>query len=704
MATTLLLGLISTACVIDTRPDGGADGVGGGTSTSGGGSGGGGAVSGGGVGSTGGGGTNTGGGVGVTGGGDGSTGGGSGVTGGGSTTTGGGTANPPAAPVLEEANAGNARVDLEWSYVSGAYEYDVLSGTDASSLTVARTVQTRSAAMTGLTNDTTYFFAVIARGAGGDSPRSNVLQAMPRAPALDVIGTTPDAGATGVPRDQTIELRFSNAVLTSSTMLTITPTVGLDWDWNGGNTRLELAPTGGTFAANTTYTLTLSAARSSSGNLQLRAPYALTFTTGALPLSVEETVPQVTDVTPMNGAVDVITNPNLTVTFNKRMTWASVSNALSLTPDAGISNCAQQLNYTQFRCSTGALARGTTYTLRVGTGATSFDDGGLTLPTPFTSTFTTVAPDTTRPTVVSFTPTVGEQGQQRTPEVRVTFSEAMDCASVRAAFSFVSPARTLSSLGSCSGSQTSFVFQPSSAYAHGDTVTWQLGTGATDVAGNALAAATNGSFRVARVATQTLQVVAALEGTVTDAGVIDTSGTSLRVGTLAGNLEQRAFLTFDLAQLPAGTVGIHEATLNITQTGTTGQPFQKFSNVGAYGLDYGSSLDATDYWTSHDTHLDYIVIPVPPFIIPMPMPDYTSVSAAASALPVTRTVDVSQQTSRQWGERTQRGSRMQLRLTFLGINEPDGGTNATGTNDEVRFNSSKAFLDKPTLVVDYEYP
>ena len=46
--------------------------------------------------------------------------------------------------------------------------------------------------------------------------------------------------------------------------------------------------------------------------------------------------------------------------------------------------------------------------------------------------------------------------------------------------------------------------------------------------------------------------------------------------------------------------------MNITQTGTTGQPFQKFSNVGAYGLDYGSSLDATDYWTSHDTHLDQL--------------------------------------------------------------------------------------------------
>lgn len=40
--------------------------------------------------------------------------------------------------------------------------------------------------------------------------------------------------------------------------------------------------------------------------------------------------------------------------------WASVVNALSITPDAGLFNCAQQSNYTSFRCNTGTMARGTT--------------------------------------------------------------------------------------------------------------------------------------------------------------------------------------------------------------------------------------------------------------------------------------------------------------------------------------------------------
>jgi hypothetical protein len=666
---TLLLASLSTGCVINLDPDGGS-----------------------------------GGGSGSSGGGFGSTGGGFVTSGGGAGATGGGSGVALQTPVMDDAVPGDQRVDLEWSSVSGAFEYDVYQGTSASTLSLATTVNFSSATITGLTNGTTYYFAVIARGAGSPSSQSNVVSATPSTPAVDVIGTTPTAGATGVPRDQTLELRFSQSVQEWSTMLSITPDVPLDWEWNGADTKLSLTPTSGSFAANTTYTLTLTAVTSSSGTLQLRAPFSLTFTTGATPPSREETVPQVTAVDPPNGAVDVTATPYITVTFNKAMDWASVVNALSMTPDAGFYNCAQQMNYTQFRCSTDVLARGTTYTLHVGTGATSQDTGALTLPAPFTSSFTTLAPDTTPPTVVSYTPSNAAQGQDRSQQVSITFSEPMDCTTTRNAFTFVSPARTLSSLGSCTGSQTTHSFYPSTPFAYGDNVSWKLATTATDTAGNALTAQTMATFKIARVATQTLQVVGSLEGTVTDAGLVNTTDTSLHVGTLAGNVEQRAFLTFDLSQLPASTTGISAATLNIVQTGTTGAPFTKFTNVGAYGLNYGNSLDAADYWIANDTHLDYLVILLPPFIVPYSATDYTSVSAGTSALPVTRNVDVSQQTSRQWGERSNRGNRMQLRLAFTGIQAADGGTNATGANDEVRFNSSKAVLDKPTLVVDYEYP
>lgn len=689
--TTLAAALLVCACNLPFDPEDG--GTAGGAASAGGGEGGG-------NGSTGGGSAATGGGTSSPGGGTSSTGGGAG----------GGTSQTLSAPTLTMLTPGNATVEVRWLFTSGATAYEIHYGASASALTEVRQVPTSPTRYTvsGLTNGQTYFFAVRATAQSGavQSPLSNVLSAIPLAPALDVTGTTPDAGTTGFPRNGALQLRFSTGVQSTSVMLSLSPPVPLGWQWSTSYDRLTLTPSNGAFfAANTTYTLSLQSAQAFSG-LMLRAPFTLTFTTGATPQPAQELVPAVTAVNPADGTMNVVASPSITVTFNKQMEWASVVNSLSLGPDAGLFNCAQQSNYTAFRCTTSTLARGVQYTFRVAAGARSMDDGGLTLPAPFTSTFTTLPPDLTPPTVVSFRPDGGEQGQDRREAVRITFSEPMDCASVRAAFTFVSPSRALSTFDNCSGTtpKTSFTLEPSTSFAHGDTVSWQLGTGARDVAGNALQAPLSSTFRVARVATMTLNAVGGLDGTLTDGGGIDTMAASLRVGALPGNLEQRGFVTFDFTPLPANTVNVISGTLNLTQTGTTGSPFSKFTNVGAYGLDYGATLEPSDFFIRNDTHLEVITVPFPPFFIPTEQADYTSVSATASAVPVVRSVDVTQQTMRQWDERSQRGSRMQFRLSFTGIRSADGGTNMTSSNDEVRFNTAEAGSGRPSLVVDYEYP
>ncbi|WP_256762184.1 S-layer homology domain-containing protein, partial [Cohnella sp. WQ 127256] len=88
----------------------------------------------------------------------------------------------PGQPVLQPAIAGNSQVKLTWDPVPGSTGYKVYlsetSGTyGVSSATVSGSVY--SFDVTGLTNGTTYYFAVKAVNPGGDSAASNEVSAMP---------------------------------------------------------------------------------------------------------------------------------------------------------------------------------------------------------------------------------------------------------------------------------------------------------------------------------------------------------------------------------------------------------------------------------------------------------------------------------------------------------------------------------------------
>jgi len=82
----------------------------------------------------------------------------------------------PAAPTGFTATAGDTKITLVWSAVSGATEYRVFHGTSPNVLTSGSpvtTVATPSFTDTGLTNGTTYYFKVVAAnmaGAGDASP------------------------------------------------------------------------------------------------------------------------------------------------------------------------------------------------------------------------------------------------------------------------------------------------------------------------------------------------------------------------------------------------------------------------------------------------------------------------------------------------------------------------------------------------------
>ncbi|CAK0772210.1 hypothetical protein CCP3SC5AM1_780003 [Gammaproteobacteria bacterium] len=97
----------------------------------------------------------------------------------------------PNAPVLAKPVAGNAQVTLKWSTVAGATSYTVyqrLTAEEESRTPVTSTTGT-SVTITGLTNNTKYFFKVAAVNSAGSSALSNEVNATPMEPKPDFLIT-----------------------------------------------------------------------------------------------------------------------------------------------------------------------------------------------------------------------------------------------------------------------------------------------------------------------------------------------------------------------------------------------------------------------------------------------------------------------------------------------------------------------------------
>jgi fibronectin type 3 domain-containing protein len=103
------------------------------------------------------------------------------------------TAAPPATPTGLQATAGNAQVSLTWTASTGATSYHVKrSTTSGGPYTQVAAPTTTSDSDTGLTNGTTYYYAVSALNAAGESANSSQVSATPVAPAV------PPAAPTGL--------------------------------------------------------------------------------------------------------------------------------------------------------------------------------------------------------------------------------------------------------------------------------------------------------------------------------------------------------------------------------------------------------------------------------------------------------------------------------------------------------------------------
>jgi len=211
--------------------------------------------------------------------------------------------------------------------------------------------------------------------------------------------------------------------------------------------------------------------------------------------------PTVTAVAPANNATGVATN-NALITANFSEAMAAIGGASSFTVTcaapcvnpAGTVSLDATGRIATFALAAGStLATGTTYTATV-TGATSLATG-LALAAPYAWKFSTgLVADTTRPRVALTVPATTSPGPTAgvptNTAISAVFTEDMAPASIRAStFTLACTAPCVAPAGNVTyavGNRTA-LFTPAAALAANTTYVATVTTGATDLAGNALA-------------------------------------------------------------------------------------------------------------------------------------------------------------------------------------------------------------------------
>ena len=357
----------------------------------------------------------------------------------------------------------------------------------AASFTVLSAKQIRATVPAGATNGA----ITVATSAG------TATSATPFVTQPQVISVSPAAGATGVATSTRVVAAFNDAMDHTTTQAAFSlkrtsdgAVVAGAFSWFGN--ALIFTPSAA-LAAGTQYTATETTAAKDANGLALSVAKSWSFTTtGGTP-------PTITAVSPADNGTEVYPNAGVYTFFSRAMDHASAQAAFSLkrTSDgAAVAGAFSWFGNVLIFTPSHDLQAGVQYTAAESTGARASD--GIALAAGKTWHFTT----TTRPVIEQVSPVNGATGVKTSAVVYPVFSEAMDHASVQAAFSLKRTSDGAAVAGSIAWFGNVAIFVPSSALAPGTQYTAAVTGGARDLSGQTVINPTTWKFTTGAAGTQ----------------------------------------------------------------------------------------------------------------------------------------------------------------------------------------------------------
>ena len=295
-----------------------------------------------------------------------------------------------------------------------------------------------------------------------------------------VIATAPASGATAVALNTAVTAGFSLTMAPATINATTFTLTGPGGVAVAG--AVTYAGTTATFtptvplAASSVYTATITTGAQSARGSALAANFVWSFTTGA---------PTVISTVPATGATAVAVNTLVTATFSEAMNPTTINGTTFTLTGPGATPVGGAVTYSGSTATftpTTILAANTLFTATITTGAK--DPAGAALAANFVWTFTTAPP----PTVVSTVPVNGATAVAVNTTITATFSEAMNPATITGTTFTVTGPGAAPVAGAVTYAGTTATFTPTTALAGSTLFTATITTGATDPAGNRLAA------------------------------------------------------------------------------------------------------------------------------------------------------------------------------------------------------------------------
>jgi hypothetical protein len=341
----------------------------------------------------------------------------------------------------------------------------------------------------------TLYTATITTGAkdpAGSALAANYVWTFTTDVAPTVLSTTPANTASAVALTSTINATFSRAmdpttITTTSFLLTgpgITPVPGAVTYTGTTATFTPTAP----LTINTVYTATITTGAKDTTGSALAANYVWTFSTFPQP--------QVTSTNPVNSETNVPINQRITATFNQPMNPATIlaPGSFTLAVTAGGANVPGTVTYdaasnTAIFLPTANLAVSTPFTATITAAVQSAV--GTPLTNNYSWNFTTgTVTDVTAPTIAATDPASAATVVPLNQKIAVTFSKAMDPATISLPGTFtvaatIGGAIVPGTVAYDTSSRTA-VFTPTAVLAASTEYTATISVAARDLAGNAL--------------------------------------------------------------------------------------------------------------------------------------------------------------------------------------------------------------------------